>query len=86
MPNVGVGYGWKDQAVMAFGAPYSSGLQLSLALPLGLGRVSHTPFLSMGLSYFLGSRAEKPRAVTLVRWCGHHAQVKTGDESQFYAF
>lgn len=67
MPNVGVGYSWKDQAVMAFGGSlfHRTPTQLNLALPLGLGRVSHTHISKDGaLSYFLGSRAEKQRAVT----------------------
>lgn len=52
---------------MAFGGSlfHRTPTQLNLALPLGLGRVSHTRISKDGaLSYFLGSRAEKQRAVT----------------------
>lgn len=67
MPNVGVGYDWKDQAVMAFGGSLFLRIptQLNLALPLGMGRVSHAHIPKDGtLSYFLGSGAEEQRAVT----------------------
>lgn len=52
---------------MAFGGSLflRTPTQLNLALPVGLGRVSHAHIPKDGaLSYFLGSKAEEQRAVT----------------------